>query len=94
MGWSARGSCKNTTVPSVKHGVCMPSLPCVCQNVSISNCSFSANAAKKNGGAIYNQWSTFAIADSVCAGNTAGGKSNSVKTDGAVTNTSHSPSCS
>jgi hypothetical protein len=64
FGWSAAGSCKNLTNSTknlrntntkVLMGVklagpqCIPTIPCECQNVTISRCTFIDNVARKKG---------------------------------------------
>ena len=57
FGWSASGSCKNETGPTI------------CQNVTLDRCDFRQNRAIKQGGAVGNQWSAFALNECTCEGN-------------------------
>ena len=71
---------------------CVPGVPCVCQNISISGCEFIGNIARghSGGGAIANQWSTFLVSGSTCTDN----HPNAIWTDGgSTTNMSASSSC-
>ena len=79
FAWSASGSCKNVTGSS-STGVlsagssgapCVPGIPCVCQNVTITGCTFVRNVARGHhgGGALSNQWSDFLLKDNTCSDN-------------------------
>ena len=84
FAWSASGSCKNVTgslgtdaapgrwLDTGSSGApCVPGIPCVCQNVTITGCKFVRNVARGHhgGGALSNQWSDFLLEDNTCIDN-------------------------